>query len=265
MAAKLAPDSWIVGKTYGIRSHLEQQECALLLDLDGTLIRGGQAIPGAVEFVSRHHSRIAIVTNNSSDTPASMAARLGEMGLNIPSDLIFLAGVSAAEHIAREHPGKTVMILGSPELKAFASSLGLELSDHRPEIVLVGRDESFNYAKLATAGNAVAAGAKFYASNSDVFHPGPVCLRVPETGSLTVAIMALAGRSPDRVYGKPDAHMLVRALERLQRPRASAIMIGDNPTTDGQAARNANIRFIEVGDHVGRSIADVGVWLEKSL
>lgn len=240
------------------------QDSALLLDLDGTLIRGGQVIPGAAEFVSRYRSRMAIVSNNSSDTSWTMAARLQVMGLEISPEFIFLAGVSAVEHLAIEEAGKRVLMLCAPALKAYAESLGMRLVDDKPDIVLIGRDESFDYGRLSAAGNAVVAGAKFYASNADVFHPGPGQLRVPETGSLTVAIMALAGRSPDRTFGKPDAHMLTCALERLQMSRAHAIMIGDNPATDGQAARNASIRFFEVGERNGKSIADVSQWLEAS-
>jgi FMN phosphatase YigB (HAD superfamily) len=40
-------------------------------------------------------------------------------------------------------------------------------------------------------------------------------------------------------------------------PGSHAVMIGDNQTTDGLAAQNAQIRFIEVGDRVGRTVADL--------
>ena len=46
--------------------------------------------------------------------------------------------------------------------------------------MLIARDESFSYGKLAAAANAIALGAKFYVSNADVYHPGAGVWRVPE-------------------------------------------------------------------------------------
>ncbi|MGL4440310.1 MAG: HAD-IIA family hydrolase [Bosea sp. (in: a-proteobacteria)] len=230
---------------------------ALLLDLDGTLIRGGKAIEGAVDFVARHAGRVAIVSNNSSDTAETLSEKLCELGFNLRPSRIFLAGVMALEYLAEAFAGQRVMILGSPAIVAQAQTLGLVLTDAAPDAVLIARDESFSYVKLAAAANAIASGAKFYVSNADVYHPGTGTWRVPEAGSLMLAVMAIAGRSPDKVFGKPDGHMLKQALRRLHVPGSNAVMIGDNPATDGLAAQHAEIRFIEVGDRVGRTVADL--------
>ncbi len=230
---------------------------ALLLDLDGTLIRGGRAITGAVDFVNANRTRIAIVSNNSSDTVETMSVMLGTLGFDIRPSRIFLAGMMALEYLAASHAGGRVMILGSSTLIAHAQALGLTIESHAPEAVLVARDENFNYGKLAEAANAIVAGAKFYVSNADVYHPGEGNWRVPEAGSLMLAVMAIAGRSPDKVFGKPDGNMLRQALRRLHVPGSQAVMIGDNRSTDGLAAQDAQIRFIEVGDRVGRTVGDL--------
>lgn len=230
---------------------------AVLLDLDGTLIRGGKAIEGAVGFVARHAGRIAIVSNNSSDTAQTLSVKLSELGFDLQPNRVYLAGVTALEYLAEAHAGERLMILGSSDLIAQAQTFGLVVTDAAPDAVLIARDENFNYGKLAAAANAIASGARFYVSNADVYHPGTGEWRVPEAGSLMLAVMAIAGRSPDKVFGKPDGHMLKQALRRLHVPGSHAVMIGDNPTTDGLAARNAQIRFIEVGDRVGRTVADL--------
>ncbi len=235
-----------------------QKVRAILLDLDGTLVRGGRAIDGAVDFVARHRSKIALVSNNSSDTAKTLSVKLRDLGFDLRPGRIFLAGIMALEHMAVAYPGRPVMILGSPVLLAHARTRGLILNHTTPDAVLVARDESFDYGKLAAAANAIAGGAKFYVSNADAYHPGDGPWRVPEAGSLMLAVMAVAGRSPDKVFGKPDAHMLKQALRRLHVPDAHAVMIGDNPSTDGLAAQNAQIRFIEVGDRAGRTVADLG-------
>lgn len=76
-------------------------------------------------------------------------------------------------------------------------------------------------------------------------------------GSLLLAVMAIAGRSPDKVFGKPAGHMLKKAPRRLHVPGSSAVMIGDNPAMDGFAVQEAHIRFIEVGGRVGRTVANL--------
>jgi HAD superfamily hydrolase (TIGR01450 family) len=238
-------------------SHALDDVRALLVDLDGTLVRGGAAIPGATAFVARHRDRLAIVSNNSTDTPTTLARKLAALGFDIAPGRIFLAGVLALEHLAKAHAGARVMILGSPDLTELAQRRGLRPPGGEPEVVLVARDERFDYGRLAAAANAVAAGARFYVSNADVHHPGPGAWRVPEAGSLMLAVMAVAGRSPDKVFGKPDGYLLRQALKALQASRAQAVMIGDNPSTDGLAAQDAQIRFIEVGDRAGCTVADL--------
>lgn len=230
---------------------------ALLLDLDGTLIRGGKAIEGAVGFVAHHAGRVAIVSNNSSDSAETLSVKLRDLGFDLRPNRIFLAGVMALEYLAEADAGQRLMILGSSDLIAQAQTLGLVVTDVAPDAVLIARDENFSYRKLAAAANAIASGAKFYVSNADVYHPGAGAWRVPEAGSLMLAVMAIAGRSPDKVFGKPDGHMLKKALRRLHVPGSNAVMIGDNPLTDGLAAQDAQIRFIEVGDRVGRTVADL--------
>lgn len=229
----------------------------LLLDLDGTLIRGGAPIDGAVAFVARHQSNLAIVSNNSSDTPKTLATQLRRLGFSINPQQIFLAGTVAVEQIAALHQGARLMLLGSSALKGFAAQEGLILDDQDPELVLIARDESFDYGKLARSANAIRRGAKFYVTNADVSHPGAGDWLVPEAGALMLAVMGIAGRSPDRVFGKPHGLLLSRAMAFLGLRDHETVMIGDNPATDGLGASEAGVGYVEVGDRAGRTIADL--------
>ena len=56
----------------------------LLADLDGTLYRGQDAVPGAVDAVkdaAARGVRTVYVTNNASRRPADVAEHLAELGL----------------------------------------------------------------------------------------------------------------------------------------------------------------------------------------
>jgi HAD superfamily hydrolase (TIGR01450 family) len=229
----------------------------LLLDLDGTLIRGGAPIEGAVAFVARHQSSLAIVSNNSSDTPKTLATQMRRMGFSINPEQIFLAGAVAVEQTAVLHPGARVMLLGSAVLRTFAAQEGLLLVDEEPDLVLLARDESFDYDKLARSANAIQRGAKFYVTNADVAHPGSGAWLTPETGALMLAVMGIVGRSPDRVFGKPEGLLLARAMAYLGLRDNEAVMIGDNPATDGVGDGEAGVGYVEVGDRAGRTIADL--------
>ena len=51
-------------------------------------------------------------------------------------------------------------------------------------------------------------------------------------------------------YAKPDPRILQVALDALQTQARHAVYVGDDPATDGAAARAAGVRFVLV-DHAG--------------
>ena len=62
---------------------------SLLLDLDGVVYRGKEAIPGAVEAINRAQSlgkKIGYITNNASRTPSQIADQLRGFGLSLSDD-----------------------------------------------------------------------------------------------------------------------------------------------------------------------------------
>ena len=55
-----------------------------MLDLDGVVYIGGEAVPGAPEHVERARAdgmRLAFITNNALRPPAAVAAHLRELGV----------------------------------------------------------------------------------------------------------------------------------------------------------------------------------------
>jgi ribonucleotide monophosphatase NagD (HAD superfamily) len=121
--------------------------------------------------------------------------------------------------------------------------LGLHLTADNAEIVLVGRDRSFSYKAIQLAAGALHRGASLIVANPDGRHPAPDGSPVPETGALAAAILAAAGHPPCRVIGKPQSELFRDGLALLECDAGNAIMIGDNPETDGAGARAAGIKF----------------------
>lgn len=234
----------------GIDSRLAQAR-GVIFDLDGTLVSGDRPLPGAVALLAGLRRPHVIASNNSSDTAETLAARLQGLGFCVGPDRLILAGEVALQEVARRFAGAEVLLLASPALHRRAQACGIRTVARGGDLVLVCRDPGFDYAALTAAAESLARGAALMAANPDLHHPGPAGVPVPETGSLLAAIMAAGGRSEAEIIGKPQPLLLRRALERLGMPAARALLVGDNPDTDGAGARRLGIPFLLVGPEGG--------------
>ncbi|MEX2101525.1 MAG: HAD family hydrolase, partial [Actinomycetota bacterium] len=75
----------------------------LLLDLDGTIVRGDEPIPGAAEAivgVREHGSRIAFVTNNATRAPDDVARHLARAGVQADPAEVVTSAIATAETLA---------------------------------------------------------------------------------------------------------------------------------------------------------------------
>ena len=154
----------------------------LLCDLDGCLVAGGRLLPGARDLVAYARDRLVIVSNNSTDTPATLAAKLARLNLPIAPERIVLAGATAVEHLAATVRQARVAIYSAPAIVRYAKSLGLVVDHDRPHVVLLTRDRHFSYARLLRLVRQIERGADFVVLNVDVSHPGLDGSRVLETG-----------------------------------------------------------------------------------
>jgi HAD superfamily hydrolase (TIGR01450 family) len=219
----------------------------LLIDLDGCLLSGGQPAEGAPELVRAYGDRLAIVSNNSTDTPEEMAVRLAAIGLTIPPHRIILAGAVAADMIAEERPQARVLALAGAGLRTYMSRRGLRLVDDMPDLVFVARDIDFSYRRLHAAVRALSSGAGLIAANPDDTHPDEDGIPVPETGVLVAALSAAVPSARPRYIGKPGAALFRAALGVLDAVPERTVMIGDNPDTDGAGAARLGIPCVIIG------------------
>ena len=224
-----------------------------LIDLDGTLISGGKLLPDAHWLIEQTRGRHVVMSNNAEHTPRGLSRALHAIDLAIAPEDIVLAGTCAVDEIAAAHPGCSLMLLGSPALKAYARSRGLATNRRHADVVLVARDRSFTYAKLAAAAEALHAGARLYVAAPDLSHPGPNGQPVPETGALAAALAACSGVQPHRIIGKPQRAMFELGRRKLGVEFADMVMIGDNPKTDGLGAISLGMQFHLVQDGFIRS------------
>jgi HAD superfamily hydrolase (TIGR01450 family) len=203
-----------------------------LIDLDGTVYRGETPIAHArafVEYLERIGRKYLFVTNCPLKGPQRIAARLGAMGIDARGKVL-TSGMVALRQLARDYPGKSVYAIGSPDFLELLARGGVRLSFADPDIVLVGYDPDFTYAKMEAASAFILRGAVFLGTNTDATIPHGSAT-IPHTGAILASIAAATGKIP-LCFGKPSAFMLDAALEEMGCGKEDCAVIGDRLDTD---------------------------------
>lgn len=225
-----------------------------LLDLDGTMYRGGKPFPEAVEFVKKlavEEIPYLFVTNNSTTSPLDVSKRLQQMGIPCEEENILTSSLAAATYMKDLPFRQTAYLIGEPGLKEAIKMCGIEEVEEHPGFVVVGLDRQFTYNKLAKASQAIRAGAHFLSTNRDEVIPTEQGL-MPGNGAITSAVAAASGKSPVFI-GKPEKIMIDQAVEKMGLPRSELVLIGDNYDTDILAGIRAGIATIHVDTGVTRA------------
>ena len=224
--------------TPGQRAPAAEYDVALL-DLDGVVYSGPQAIEGAPQALTRARKaglRLAFVTNNASRSPSAVAEHLSRLGVPATAADVVTSAQAAATVIAnRFPPGSAVLVAGSNGLRIALRERGMRpvsLAADRPVAVAQGFVPGINYELLAEAGVAVRDGAFYVATNSDSTLPTPRGPQ-PGNGSLLAVIITATGIQPV-VAGKPETPLHDEAVARTGAERP--LVVGDRLDTDIEGA-----------------------------
>ncbi|HEY1611516.1 MAG TPA: HAD hydrolase-like protein, partial [Paraburkholderia sp.] len=191
------------------------------------------------------------------DTAGTLARRLWRYGLKVEPERIVLAGEQAVLLAARLYPHARMRVVASPTLMRFAAAHGCNVVEHDPDVILLGRDLRFCYARLQSVANQLRQGAKLIVANPDLSHPSEDGGVTPETGSLMQAVVACSGVEPTCIVGKPEPLLLQEALRRLGTNATTTLVIGDNPLTDGAGAKRLSMPCLLVGSHAHANVASL--------
>ncbi len=218
---------------------------ALLLDLDGTVYRGSEAVPGAIHFIANladRGVRHLFVTNRSSRAPEVVCDQLRGYGISCEPEQVLTSAEATADWIG----SGTVYCIGEDGLTTALTNRGLRLIQPQPlddqhvDYVAVGLDRDVTYSKLAAASQYILAGATFVGTNPDKALNTESGI-VPGTGSILAALSAATGVEPV-IIGKPETTLIEVALQRLGLTAKDVVMIGDNLETDIRGGVNAGLR-----------------------
>jgi 4-nitrophenyl phosphatase len=217
----------------------------VILDLDGTIKRGGQPIPGAVDAVRAllgSGIMVCYLTNNSTRSTKGSLTGLTDMGF---PEAPLISSSLAASILIRERLGSArCLVVGEEglieELRAGGHDpiMAGKMAKGPFDALVAGLDRSFDYGKLNEALSALRGGALFIATNRDPTLPVEGGTVLPGAGSIISAIMTASGLTP-LVAGKPEPFstgLAVRGMGCLPR---DVLVVGDRPETDALAAKRA--------------------------
>lgn len=231
---------------------------ALIIDMDGVLWHGNQAIEGLAGFFQTLREldiRFILATNNASSTPQQYVQKLEVMGVKVSLDEVMTSAMATAMYLAGQYdPQKTrIFLIGEDGAEQALREKGFILTglyelngenSKGADIVVSGKDHGINWDKLATATLNIRAGAKFIGTNGDTTLPTERGL-THGNGAILAALQAATGVSP-MIIGKPEPIMYQQAMAKLGSTLEETVAIGDKLETDILGAVRTGIRSLMV-------------------
>ena len=225
----------------------------LLIDGDGVLWRGNDAIPGLNHFFEAlFHSGIdwALLTNNATRHRDAYLEKLGGFGITARIEQVFTSANVTAEFLSERFPaGSTVYLLGEEGIHRTLQEAGFDVRvgpEYPPDatVVVAGMDRALNYERLAVATRLIRAGVPFIGTNPDRTIPSPLGL-LPGAGTTLAALRASTDVEPI-VIGKPEPAIFQSAMRCLNANQDTTAMLGDRLETDILGAQRVGIGSIGV-------------------
>ncbi len=222
---------------------------ASILDLDGVVWWARHPLDCAVAAVRelrRLGHRVIFATNFSHGRRDEIAAALAAAGIDPARDVCTSAMAAGSLVDADER----VHVLGGPGIaEAAQASGGVVVGPGEPaDAVIVGWTRQIDFDRLDAAFQAVHAGARLIATNTDRTYPTPSG-PIPGGGAIVAAVERATGVDAV-VAGKPHRPMaaLVEAMvadDPGAPPSGSLhdVMVGDRPATDGRFAVTLGLPF----------------------
>ena len=225
-----------------------------VFDVDGSLVHRDAEfrsvpLPGAVEVIEaiRASGRpLVLFTNGSHLDPETFAGGLREDGLPVTDDELLTPVVSATAYLAKHHPGRPAMVLGSDEIKRRMERDGIPIAaTDEAEAVFVAHVPQVDMDDLETAARAVMNGAPLLTANYGPGYWGANGL-IFSRGAMATAAIAKVTETEPIVVGKPSRVAVEATTDRLGVPPEQHAVIGDDIDMDIALGRLGGSRTILV-------------------
>ncbi len=210
-----------------------------VLDLDGVVYVGPDAVPGAAEALNAAQAggmHLAFVTNNAARPPAEVGDHLRELGVDAHDEDVVTSSQAAARLLSTQlEAGSKVYVIGGPGLEEALRERGLEpVFEPSDEVAAVahGYGPEMPWRRVVQGAILVRAGLPWVASNTDMSIPTANGIG-PGNGTLVRLVAEFAEREP-QVAGKPMKPLFEETITRVGGERP--LMVGDRLDTDIEGA-----------------------------
>ena len=219
----------------------------LAIDMDGTVYKGMDVIPGAREFVTGLKERripFTFVTNNSSRGRRHYYEKLLKLGFDVDIGNVLTSGIATLRFLSERRPGKTVYPIGTDSYVDEVKEYGIPIDEEDPDIVLLSFDTTITYEKINKAYHFLLNGAEFIATHPDDLCPNEDGYDV-DIGPFIMMFEYLT-KVKATVIGKPNRLLLDMASSQMGIRPDEIAMVGDRLYTDMRMAWDNGIPSILV-------------------
>jgi len=231
-----------------------------IFDLDGTIYRSDQLIPGAegvIRLIRENKRKVVFLSNKPIQTREDYASKLTRLGIPTQPDEVINSTFVMTNYLKKIGPQARLFVVGETPFIEELRRAGFKITDDPKQIeyVVVAFDRTFDYGKLNVAFQAIRLGAHFVATNPDRTCPVEGG-EIPDCAGMIAAIEAVTGKRVEIIVGKPSPLILQTALEVMGLKPEDCLLIGDRLETD-----------IKMGKEFGMATGIVltGVTDEKTL
>ena len=209
----------------------------LLVDIDGVLYVGNEAIEGALEAIERLRVPHVYLTNTTTRSVAHLAEKLRGFGFSVEPGQVLSAPMAALDYLRQK---------GSPPARLVVSAeVAQDFVDYpqaleEAQAILVGDiGDAWSWDLLNQLFGRLVAGAELIALHKNKFWQteAGLCLDI----GAFVAGLEYASGVEATVVGKPSAAFFGAALNRLKIAPGEAAMIGDDIDSDVGGAQAQGI------------------------
>lgn len=218
--------------------HTEYMEYrGAVIDVDGTVVRGNDPIPGAIKGITRLRAAgidPLFVTNNPTKPASAYVDRLAAAGVDASVERVVTAGTVTTQYLRQNHENAQIQLVADQGVHEQFERTDLQLTtdEDETEVLVVSIDRAFDYDDMCRAlWTLNRSEVTFIGTDPDIVIPASE-RDVPGSGAIIRSIAAVAEREPDVMLGKPSAETLGVVESRLDVPLDSCLVIGDRVDTD---------------------------------
>ena len=221
-----------------------------IFDMDGTIYLGNQVFPFAIRFIKnlrKSGRRVLFFTNNASHSPAFYMDKLTRLGFEPSPEEIMTSGDVTAEFLLRHRTGKSVYLVGTPDLVNNFREKGIHLlegKEEKADIVITSFDTTLTYEKLDNACRLIRNGAEYLSTHPDFNCPTETGF-IPDSGAIAAFVTASTGKTPT-YFGKPYRETVEMICEATGCTKDEMCIFGDRLYTDIAIGRRHGVTAVLV-------------------